>query len=102
MPNILHIRGSLDDGQSGWSDHIAWRVPLDDTRHLSFMASLTHVTGEAARRYQETQERRRAALVGQQPTHEVAASVLRGERRLDEFKDRPDIVGIQDAVAQAG
>src|SRR5262249_12489262 len=56
MPNILYIKGSPDDAESGWRDAFAWRVPLDDVRHQSFNVRLVHVTGEAARRYRDRQE----------------------------------------------
>jgi len=62
MPNILYIKGSPDDSESGWRDAIAWRVPLDDVRHQSFNVRLIHVSGAAAERYLERQERYREQL----------------------------------------
>ncbi|HLH22115.1 MAG TPA: Rieske 2Fe-2S domain-containing protein [Chloroflexota bacterium] len=102
MPNILYISSSPEDEASGWSEHIAWRVPVDDYSHRSFQANLVHVTGEAARRYQETQRQRREQLAGLPSANEVAAAVLRGELHTDDLRDRPDVVGIQDNVAQCG
>jgi 5,5'-dehydrodivanillate O-demethylase oxygenase subunit len=102
MPNILYISSSPEDEASGWSEHIAWRVPVDDVSHRSFQANLVHVTGAAAERYQETQRRRREQLAGLPSANEAAAAVLRGELHADDLRDRPDVVGIQDNVAQCG
>ncbi len=102
MPNILYISSSPEDEASGWSEHIAWRVPIDDYSHLSFQANLVHVTGEAAQRYQETQRKRREQLAGLPSANEAAAAVLRGELHTDDLRERPDVVGIQDNVAQCG
>jgi 5,5'-dehydrodivanillate O-demethylase len=102
MPNVLYIKGSPEDEGSGWVDHIAWRVPIDDTQHKSFTVALAHVAGEAAQRYREKLVQRRALLATLPPAHEVTEAILRGELRLEDVKDRPDIVNIQDAVAQVG
>jgi 5,5'-dehydrodivanillate O-demethylase len=102
MPNALYISSSPDDEESGWSEHIAWRVPVDDGQHRSFMANLVHVSGEAAKRFHERQRQRRAQLAGLPSANEVAAAVLRGELHTDDLRDRPDAVGIQDNVAQCG
>ena len=70
--------------------------------HRSFQANLVHVTGAAAERYRENQRKRREQLAGLPSANEVAAAVLRGELHTDDLRDRPDVVGIQDNVAQCG
>jgi 5,5'-dehydrodivanillate O-demethylase len=101
MPNILRIRiPPVDPAETAWREHITWRVPIEDERHLGPAVALVHLTGEAAERYREEQQARRAPV--QPPADEVVAAILRGERHVDEFKDRPDIVGIQDDVSQIG
>ncbi|HEY7061638.1 MAG TPA: Rieske 2Fe-2S domain-containing protein [Chloroflexota bacterium] len=102
MPNVLYITGSPEDGATQWSEHIAWRVPVDDYTHQSFQANLVYVTGEAAERYREGQRKRREALAGLPSANELAQAVLRGEVHTDDLRDRPDVVGIQDNVAQCG
>jgi 5,5'-dehydrodivanillate O-demethylase oxygenase subunit len=102
MPNALYISSSPEDGESGWTEHIAWRVPIDDEQHASFMANLVHVTGEAAERYVAAQRQRREQLAKLPPALDVSAAVLRGELHTDDLRDRPDVVGIQDNVAQCG
>jgi 5,5'-dehydrodivanillate O-demethylase oxygenase subunit len=102
MPNILYIKGSPDDTESGWRDAVAWRVPLDDVRHQSFNARRIHVSGEAAARYLARQERYREQLAGLPSAREVADAILAGRLRMADVEGRPDIVNIQDHVAQEG
>jgi 5,5'-dehydrodivanillate O-demethylase len=99
MPNILHIKGSPADATSGWVDALAWRVPIDDASHRSFNLNLVHVTGEAAEQYLARRARAadRAAEV-----NVLAAAVLRGEQRVQDLTDHPNLVNIQDTVAQVG
>jgi 5,5'-dehydrodivanillate O-demethylase len=99
MPNISYRKGSPSDAASGWQDVIAWRVPLDDTQHLSFNVNLVHVTGEAAERYRERLQARRAAGVHGE---ELIAAVLRGDRRMQDLGDEPNLVNVQDSVVQLG
>lgn len=102
MPNILYIKGSPDNSESGWRDAFAWRVPIDDVSHKSFNAALVHVKAEAAERYHEQREKRMARLAILSSAHELAAAVLAGKIRIQDIEDRPDIVNIQDHVAQEG
>jgi 5,5'-dehydrodivanillate O-demethylase len=105
-PNVLYIAGSPSPGNEGrWSEHVGWRVPIDDVSHRSFMVELIHVRGEDAERLRkELAERksRRSADPGTPGSAEVAEAILRGELHTDDVADRPDIVNIQDYVAQAG
>jgi len=102
MPNILYIKGSPNNTESGWRDAFAWRVPIDDVSHQSFNASLVRVKGEAAQRYREQRERRLARLSGLASAQEVSAAILAGKLRIQDIEDRPDIVNIQDHVGQGG
>ena len=102
MPNILYIKGSPEDSGEGWRDAFAWRVPIDDVSHLSFNISLVHVTGEAAERYRERRKQQRANVASLPSAREMADAVLAGRRRIHDIDDRPDIVNIQDHVAQEG
>jgi len=102
MPNLLVFKGAPteDAGETEGRDQFAWRVPVDDYTHRSFNVSFIHATGEAADRYRERM------LYRQGPpspsANELARTVLRGERHVDELADRQDIVNIQDIVAQVG
>src|SRR5439155_10700804 len=100
MPNILHIQ-SGPSGEIGGRDALAWRVPVDDETHRSFNVNLVYVTGEAARRYEE--RRNAQARDATEPSSvEVGEMILRGEMHVDELQGRPDIVNVQDNVAQVG
>ena len=102
MPNILYIKGSPDESAELWRDAFAWRVPIDDLSHVSFNLSLVHLTGEAAERYQERRRQRQAAVSKLTSAREMADAVLAGKLSIHEIEDRPDIVNIQDHVAQEG
>jgi len=101
MPNMLYIASSPDAG-SGWTDHIAWRVPVDDATHRSFQSVLVHLTGEAAEEYKAKKAANAARLRELEPAREVARKLLAGEITWADVGARPDIVNIQDNVAQAG
>jgi 5,5'-dehydrodivanillate O-demethylase len=98
MPNVQHIKGSPEAESSSWVDALSWRVPVDDTQHHSFNVNLVHVTGEAAERFQERNRRRSLGA----DVNALAAAVLRGERRMQDLSDHPNLVNIQDTVAQVG
>jgi len=102
MPNILYIKGSPDDAESGWADQVAWRVPLDDYRHQSFNARLVHIEGAAAERYLAQMQARRETLANVPSAREMADAILAGRLRLVDVEGRVDEVNIQDHVAQEG
>lgn len=103
MPNLLVFKGAPEPGNVGSvePDQFAWRVPVDDVQHRSFNVSYADLTGEAAERYRERVQQRREP-VGGPSVNELARTVLRGELHVDEIPDRPDIVNVQDVVAQVG
>jgi 5,5'-dehydrodivanillate O-demethylase oxygenase subunit len=99
MPSMIHIKSSPAGPDGDWSDMVAWRVPIDDLCHNSFNIHLHHLSGEAAEGYRERQAKRGK---DHRPVAELGAAVRRGEIHIEELKDHPDIVGIQDDVAQLG
>lgn len=105
-PNVLYIAGSPSPGNEGrWSEHVGWRVPIDDVSHRSFMVELIHTHGEDAERLRQEmadKKKLRAPDPNRRTAAEVAEAILRGELHVDDVADRPDIVNIQDYVAQAG
>src|SRR4030095_13570785 len=98
MPNILYIKGSPDESAEIWREAFAWRGPVDDLSHASFNVSLISLTGEAA----ERRRHRRATTASLPSAREMADAVLAGKLSIHEIVDRPDIVNIQDHVAQEG
>ncbi|HLQ32542.1 MAG TPA: Rieske 2Fe-2S domain-containing protein [Chloroflexota bacterium] len=94
MPNSRYIKGSPDSVGEGWIDFVSFRVPVDDFSFKSFNVKLKH-----------------AARNGQQVTYlgddseevqRIAEMILRGECHVDDFKDHPRVVNIQDSVSQIG
>jgi 5,5'-dehydrodivanillate O-demethylase len=100
MPNILLIPAQALGNRGVRVDFLAWRVPVDDTRHLTFNATLARVKGEAAEAYRA---RRRPPTDNTGAVAvEVGEAVLRGEQRVQDLVSHPLIVNIQDTVAQLG
>jgi 5,5'-dehydrodivanillate O-demethylase len=103
MPNILILQLPSDlPGETGWSDYIAWRVPIDDERHISYAVHRRGLTREAAEAYREKREERRRKLAQLQSANEITARILAGEIDLADVLDRADIVNIQDNLTQCG
>jgi len=102
MPNVLHIKIVSEFPDAGWLDALAWRVPIDDEQHGSFNVNLSHVSGEPAERYRRYLAEREAAPATDDELAAISEAVMNGETHVDDFKGRPDLVGIQDYVAQVG
>jgi len=102
MPNVLHIQIVSEFPDAGWLDALAWRVPIDDEQHRSFNVNLAHLSGEPVERYRRHLAEREAALATDGELAGLSEAVMRGEIHVDDLKGRPDLVGIQDYVAQVG
>ena len=102
MPNILYIKGSPESSNEGWREAFAWRVPVDDVSHRSFNIALIHVTGEAAELLRGRQRLQQEIVAKLPSANEMAARALAGQISVHDIAERPDIVNIQDHVAQQG
>ena len=102
IPNILMFKSSPSAGDQGFSDRCAWRVPVDDNSHLSFGVDLRHLQGEAADRYRRAQAEQKKRFEGLESAEIAARDILDGKRSLTDadILGRPDLVNIQDNVAQ--
>ncbi|HVV92171.1 MAG TPA: Rieske 2Fe-2S domain-containing protein [Hyphomicrobiales bacterium] len=100
MPNVLMT--TVPDPDNGWTQHVAWRVPIDDDRHVSFMVDVIELEGAALARYRERRAAEDAAVAALPPAEEVASEIVRGRTDLDAVADRPDLLSIQDSVALLG
>ena len=100
MPNCMF--SMVYDHDRGWCEHIAWRVPLDDRSHASFIADLVHKAGQDLEDYLAGKARQRDELKKLEPAMDVVERVIRGELHADDIPERPDLVLIQDAVAMMG
>lgn len=102
MPNILYIKGSPESAKEGWREAFAWRVPVDDVSHRSFNIALVHVTGDAALRFRERQRSQQQIISQLSSANDMAAAALAGKISVHDIEERPDLVNIQDHVAQEG
>jgi 5,5'-dehydrodivanillate O-demethylase len=101
MPVTMY--NSVYDAEAGWMTHIAWRVPIDDESHASFIVDLIRLEGPKLETYLAKQRERARLLARLPPAYEIVAKILRGEMHVNEVSDRrPDIVDIQDDVALVG
>lgn len=99
MPNALSFKNGNNARYD--RDQISWRVPVDDVSHKNFMAVLHHLPpGESLK---EEAKMANAFATELKPTAlEAAYAILRGEMHIDDVADRPDVLSIQDNVAQLG
>ncbi len=100
MPNCMYSLVYSDE--KGWSEHLSWRVPIDDGVHASFVVDCIHKEGAEAEEYHRVKADQRRQLAGLEPAEAVIAKALAGEIHVDDLADRPDIVLIQDGVAIGG
>lgn len=98
----LTMFNSVYDADAGWMTHIAWRVPVDDESHVSFIVDLIRADGPQLETYLAKQRERERVLAGLPPADQLVAKILRGEMHVNDVPDRPDLVDIQDDVALVG
>jgi 5,5'-dehydrodivanillate O-demethylase len=99
MPNVLLIEArAAEEGESPW-DLLGWRVPIDDTCHVSCTVDHAQDVAAAANRYWRSgAERQSLAAVASEQGEKVVA----GELRIEDVEDRRAIFELQDYVAQVG
>jgi 5,5'-dehydrodivanillate O-demethylase len=105
MPLGMYIGGfstpTPEEPKIFLTHHVAWRVPIDDASHRSFVLTFAELTGDDADRYRENEERAQARMRDFPPRAEIMDAIDRGEIKVDDVDiARPDIVNIQDAVVQ--
>lgn len=99
MPNISNVK--LPSPAGGWKDSLAWRVPIDDASHRSFILYRHPCTREEAERCGiAPADRGRSEIAS---SREDLTAVLAGDLRLEDVTADPDaLVDLQDCVAQVG
>lgn len=109
MPNSMLMQlplttGFIGDGAANrpFSDYIAWRVPIDDHLHLSCAVQRLDLDEAAAQRFFRHKEEVSRAISALPPAADVANRILSGELSLNDVAGRPDLIYIQDNVAQIG
>lgn len=104
--NVHHILMPLGvyepvyNREAGWIDHLAWRVPVTDATHRSFIVDRVHKTGAELEAYRAARAKRERARADAQSVDEIVTAILRGDMHIDDVPaDHPDIVNIQDSVS---
>ena len=100
MPNCMY--SLIYYNGKAWTEHLSWRVPVDDTTHISFIADFIHMTGAEAEACRKQIAEKNSETKTLEPAIAVIERILAGELHIDEVEDRPDIVLIQDGVAMIG
>jgi 5,5'-dehydrodivanillate O-demethylase oxygenase subunit len=104
MPNMNQFTVPSEvPGEKGWTDHLAWRVPIDDDRHYSCSIQVHRLSDEGLARYHEFKRQTEERLAKLSPTTREMISMIRlGAASLDDAAARADIVTLEDAVSQEG
>jgi 5,5'-dehydrodivanillate O-demethylase oxygenase subunit len=105
MPNILYFTTHRNDPampEVRWIHTLAWRVPVDDTSHRSFLVRVADVSEQGAAQYFARLAEVAAHLATMPSSAEIGEAVLRGELRMQDLTGRPDMITIQDYVSQVG
>jgi 5,5'-dehydrodivanillate O-demethylase len=104
MPNIKYGQMPPQTAlETGPGDNIRWMVPIDDFRHVYFVAHLAHVTGENVGSFRERQAATRGHL--NPYTADLAEKLLAGHGRIQDVTEEEygvPIIQTQDDVAQTG
>jgi len=104
MPNISYRPYRKELGDTIPTTHIAYRVPIDDESHRSYLVEIVHLTGEEAERYKASRDP--AHLRPYDDTNELTDQVLAGALDLDELRnsDLPtaSLSNVQDGSSQEG
>ncbi len=91
--------------EMGWRDMLGFRVPIDDTSHITHTITFAKVSSEMRASFLERRKAEWLELSKLQPAEEIADLVLAGKMR---FKDIPwrgngaDMTRIQDRIALMG
>jgi 5,5'-dehydrodivanillate O-demethylase len=107
MPNVRlwfqRTRAKGYEGQDIWETKIVWTVPINDRKHQSFDVTLTPLTGEAGRAYEQSRKRQQESEA--ETRWDLAEKILAGEMTVE---DLPQDMGaytsftIEDYVTQVG
>lgn len=98
LASYLRVTTGLATTYRDTSDHVAWRVPIDDGTHRSFIISKVELEGAELQRFLDKKRDQQRLLTSLSTTQQdVVESILRGDLHVEEVSEfRPDIVGIQD------
>jgi 5,5'-dehydrodivanillate O-demethylase len=100
LPNGKYVTGF--PSRDGWREHVIYFVPVTDDSTGIFGITQTHLNPEAAQRRKANADTAPPAQRNDAETQDLAEAVLRGDLTISELLGRPDIVHLQDYVAQVG
>jgi 5,5'-dehydrodivanillate O-demethylase len=100
MRIIIPPFGGLRIG--GWRDSYLTLVPTDDENHILFMTQFARVPKDELPAYQKAAEENEARIKAARKIPEIAREILDGKAVLEDFRDHPRFLLIEDAVAQGG
>ena len=93
MPNINQVRSgavvtprdTLKDARSlPGRNSLFWRVPIDDARHITYVADLIPLVGEAAESYRQRQSQLQNDELDEGDDWKISEAVLAGKMRLED------------------
>lgn len=96
LPNALCFPTPVSES-AGWRDHLVWRVPIDRDRCVSF--TVTHVPADVPDHAAHAHDAPVADPFGPTRVAQLGAAVLRGQARLDDLGDQPNLTEVEDYVA---
>jgi 5,5'-dehydrodivanillate O-demethylase len=104
FPNTMRIIIPPFNGLriGGWRDSYLTLVPTDDENHILFMTQFARVAKEEMADYQKAAEENDARIKAARKIPEIAREILDGKAILEDFRDHPRFLLIEDAVAQGG
>lgn len=104
FPNTMRIIippfGGLSVG--GWRDSYLTLVPTDDENHLLFMSQFARVPQSERTAYDEMCGKNEARIAAAPKISDIARDILNGKGVLEDFRDHPRFLLLEDAVAQGG
>lgn len=104
FPNTMRIIIPPFSGLAfgGWRDSYLTLVPTDDENHILFMTQFARVPEAERGAYNEAHEKNDASIAAARKIADIARDVLDGKAELNDFRDHPRFLLIEDAVAQGG
>lgn len=104
MPNYNEFGLRAEDPAEAKSRvRFSWKVPLDDSHAVNFLATRIYLTGEAAERYRSRQPDgggHERSL--EEPPLELVESMLAGRLYVQDLADRPEGVALGDLTTMVG
>ena len=98
MPNWS--LSSKYEHDEGWSDHVVWRVPVEDDAHISFTCEIFYQNENEWAAYKKAKEAKRAKRQSMPAALDLIKEIIAGRMHIDDLPaDHPDIILIQDGVA---